>query len=110
MFPVWSWYDASYGIYENFGRITSDSEYGHYVYDNTLEKLSSNTTSCEGHIFRVLGTYMIYPFWCCGIPTNMPWNTSVIDGAYLTTSCHHVNLPFAKQTDRTKHVVLILKV
>ena len=56
MSPVCSWYDVAYRIYETAGRIESASEYGRDVYANALENVSSNTTSCEENIFRVLGT------------------------------------------------------
>ena len=60
--PVFSWDDVSYEIYENYGRITSDSGFRRDVYANALENHSSNTMSCEETILRVLGTYMRYPF------------------------------------------------
>ena len=49
-------------MYETAGLIESASEYGNEVYANTLENISSKTTLCEETIFRVLGTYMRYPF------------------------------------------------
>ena len=60
--PVCSWDDVSYEIYENYGRITSDSGFRRDVYANALENHSSNTMSCEETILRVLGTYMWYHF------------------------------------------------
>ena len=74
MLQVLSWDDLAYGIYESSGRITSASEYGCDVYANKLRKVSSNKTSWEETIIRVIGTYMRYPFWCCGIPTNITKN------------------------------------
>ena len=60
-----------YGIYETAGCIASASDYGCGMYANTLEMFSPNTTSCGENIFRLIGTYMRYPFLCCDIPTKM---------------------------------------
>ena len=49
-------------MYNTDGRVASASEYGCGMYANALENVSSNTTSCEETIFRVLGTYMTYHF------------------------------------------------
>ena len=43
-----------YGIYETAGRVASASEYGCDVYANSLENVSSNKTSREETIKRVL--------------------------------------------------------
>ena len=56
MFPVCSWDDVAYGIYETAGCMEISSEYGHDMYANTLENIFSNTTSCEETIFCVLHT------------------------------------------------------
>ena len=56
MLPVCSWDCVVYVIYNTSGCIASDSEYGSDIYDNALEKLLSNTTSCEETILFVLGT------------------------------------------------------
>ena len=53
--------DVIYGVYVTSGHIAIASEYGHDVYNNALEKLSSNTTSYDEIIFLVLGTYRRYP-------------------------------------------------
>ena len=60
--PVCSFEDVAYGVYVTVGLVAIASEYGRYVYANTLEKLSSNTTLYEDIIFLVLGTYTRYPF------------------------------------------------
>ena len=54
MSPVCSWYDVTYRIYKTSGCIASASEYGHDVYANTLERVSSNTMSCEETILHLL--------------------------------------------------------
>ena len=56
MSKVCSWHDVSYEIYNTSGFISSASEYVCDVYDNTLENVLANTTSCEGNVFCVLGT------------------------------------------------------
>ena len=56
MFPVFTWENVTYGMYETDGCIKSDSEYGHEVYANALENVLSYTTSCEETIFCVIGT------------------------------------------------------
>ena len=83
--PVCSLEDVAYGVYVTIGRITIASPYGRDVYDNEVEKLSSNTTLYDKITFLVLGTYKRYPFWCCGIPTEMPQNLFVPGDAYLTS-------------------------
>ena len=60
--PVCYLEDIAYGVYVTAGRIAIASEYGRDVYDNALEKLSSNTTSYEDIIFFVLDTYTRYTF------------------------------------------------
>ena len=55
IFPVFSWDDVAYVIYETSGRVTSASEYGRDMYANALEKVFSNKTTCEETIFRALG-------------------------------------------------------
>ena len=54
------------------GNIISASDRGCDVYANVLENILLNTTSCEETIFRLIGTYISYPFLCCGIPTKIP--------------------------------------
>ena len=56
MFPVFTWENVTYGMYETDGCIKSDSEYRHEVYANALENVLSNKTSCEETIFCVIGT------------------------------------------------------
>ena len=75
MSSVCSLEDVAYRVNVTVGRIAFASAYGRDVYDNALEKLSSNTTSYDKIKFLVLGKYTRYPFWCCGIPTKMPRNT-----------------------------------
>ena len=43
-------------MYDKSSRVASASEYGCGVYANKLEKIPSNTTSCEENILFVLGT------------------------------------------------------
>ena len=56
MSPVCSWDYVVHGIYETACHIGSLSECGRDVYANALELFSSDKTSCEETIFRVLGT------------------------------------------------------
>ena len=42
-------------MYNTPDRVSSASEYGRDMYDNALENVLSNTTSCEENIFHVLG-------------------------------------------------------
>ena len=49
--PDYSFKDAAYGVYVTAGRIAIASEDGRDVYDNALEKLSSNTTSYDDIVF-----------------------------------------------------------
>ena len=49
-------------MYNTSGPVESAYEYIHDVYDNALENVSLNITSCEGTIFHVIGRYMRYPF------------------------------------------------
>ena len=56
MSSVYSLDDVAYRMHKTAGHIVSASEYGRDMYDNTLEKRSSNTTLCEETILRVLGT------------------------------------------------------
>ena len=72
--PVCSLKDVAHRVYVTVGHIAITFAYGRDVYDNALEKLSSNTTSYDKITFLVLGTYTRYPFWCCVIPTKMPRN------------------------------------
>ena len=60
--PVYSFEDVAYGVYVTSGRIAIASEYGRDMYNNALEKLSSNTASYDDITFLVLGTYTRYPF------------------------------------------------
>ena len=60
--PVYLLEDVAQGVYVTSGRIDIASEQGCEIYANTLEKLSSKTTSYEDIIFLVLGTYIRYPF------------------------------------------------
>ena len=62
MSPVFSLEDVAYGVYVTAGRIAIASAYGRDVYDNALEKLSSNTTSYDDITFLLLGTYTRYTF------------------------------------------------
>ena len=62
IFPVCSFEDVAQGIYDIDGCIAIAYEYGRDVYANSLEKLSSKTTSYEDIIFLVLDTYTRYPF------------------------------------------------
>ena len=45
MLPVFLWDNVAYIIYKIDGYISSDSEYGHDIYANTIENVLSNTTS-----------------------------------------------------------------
>ena len=56
MLQVCSWEDVAYGMYNTADCVASASEYGFGVYANALEKVLSNTNSCEETIFCVLGT------------------------------------------------------
>ena len=60
--PVCYFEYVAYGVYVTVGRIAIASEYGRDVYDDALEKLSSNTTSYNDITFLVLGTYTRYHF------------------------------------------------
>ena len=51
--PVCYLKDVAYGVYVTVGRIVIASAYGRDVYDNALEKLSSNTTSYDEITFLV---------------------------------------------------------
>ena len=60
--PVCSLEDVAYWVYVTVRRIGIASTHGRDVYDNALEKLSSNTKSYDEITFLVLGTYRRYPF------------------------------------------------
>ena len=47
MLSICSCDDVVYGLYKSAGRIASASKYGHDMYANAIENVSSNTTSCE---------------------------------------------------------------
>ena len=51
-----------YVIYETYGHIAIVSEYRRDVYDNAIEMSLPNTTPFDETSFRVIGTYMGYPF------------------------------------------------
>ena len=70
--PVCSLEYVAQGVYVTARHIDIASEYGHDIYANTLDEISSKTTSYEDIIFLVVGTYTRYPFWCCVIPTKIP--------------------------------------
>ena len=60
--PVCSLKDVALGVYVTAGRIAIFYEKVCDVYANSLDKLSSNTTSYEDIIFLELGTYTRSPF------------------------------------------------
>ena len=70
--PVCSLEDVAQGVYVTAGRIAIASEEGCDGYYNSIEKMSSKTTSYEDIIFLSLGTHTRYNFWCFGIPINIP--------------------------------------
>ena len=70
------------------------------MYTNSLEKISSNTTSYEDIIFLVLGAYTRYPFLCCGIPTKIPQTPFALGDAYLTPFCQHVQYLSVQHMDK----------
>ena len=66
-----SWDYILYGMYKTSGRAACASKYVHDVYDNTLENVSINTTSCEETVFCVIGMWTRYHLFCCEIITNI---------------------------------------